>query len=598
MNIRLVLVALAAAGASAVASASIAYHLDLALYYFPSANIEQTDRSTLLADVDAFVKQPVSSLKTPATFGRWFASYESLSKSLQRHDIYVYVRAEEDRRDHSDAAADEVLSDAITRLDSAVFDMLADLGAQRLQAYLAADASLAPYRYFLDSNLARAAHRPADATRFAPLISPALASLTGSYKSLYDRLIPSVDTPPGRGAAAFTARWKPFLDHEAQFASLLIPIVILHNADSRLSGFADAPAAAYFRDHLTVDEVRSAIGEVRRAGAYRRYISVLAGAASRRLGVSSDALHAWNLDETDSYQPKRKPFPEAVPLILAAEQPMGAEYAGQYKRLFDPSRGRVEWCRSSACDRSGFSVGYAGLTSGLFYGAYTGDTNSIRALAHEAGHAVHRELMAENQPLAVYNSGPKFMFESFAIFNEFLLLNHLYETAPECHARAYYLKSFLDDAIFQVWGSAEQTDLEQSIYAAAAGGKLHDAADLDALTLQVFGRYMPAPSLDPRMKVSWARNSLYFTDPLYDVNYLFAGLLALKYLQQLQLKPEGFPTRYDALLKNGFTDSPEVLEKRFLGIDLQDMAGLVRDASALIARRTAILNGLYGTCAR
>jgi oligoendopeptidase F len=592
MNIRLVLVAIAATGASAVASASIDYHLDLARYYFPSARIEQTDRITLLADVDAFVKQPVSSLKTAAAFARWLARYDSLSKSLNRHDIYVYVRAEEDRHDHTDAEADEVLSDAMTRLDSAVAGRLGGLGVHTLQVYRAADVSLAPYRYFIDSTLARAVHRRQDATRFALLISPALASLTGSYKTLYDRL------PSGGGAEAFAARWKPFLDQQEQFASLLIPIVILHSAEARVSGFADAPAAAYFRDDLTVEEVHTALGEVRKSGVYRRYISVLVTAASRRLGIAPETLHAWNLDQADSYQPKLTPFPEAVSLILAAEQPMGAEYASQYKRLFDASQGRVEWCRSGACDRSGFSVGYAGFTSGLFYGAYTGDTNSIRALAHEAGHAVHRELMAENQPLAVYNSGPKFMFESFAIFNEALLLDHLYQTAHECDARAYYLKSFLDDAIFQVWGSAEQTDLEQSIYAAAADGKLHDAADLDALTLQVLGRYMPAPSLDPRMKVYWARDSLYFSDPLYDVNYLFAGLLALEYLHRLEQDPTGLPPRYDALLKNGFTNTPEALEKRFLGVDFEDTERLVRDASALIARRTTILEGLYATCAR
>jgi oligoendopeptidase F len=272
---------------------------------------------------------------------------------------------------------------------------------------------------------------------------------------------------------------------------------------------------------------------------------------------------------------------------------MGAEYAAQYARLFDPSSGRLEWCRADTCDRAGFSVGYAGVTSGLFYGSYAGDVNSIRAVAHEAAHAVHRQLMAESQPLAVYNDGPKFVFESVAIFNGFLTLDHLYQTAHSAAARAYYLNRFLDDATFEVWGSAKETDLEQSMYAAAERGNLHDAADLDALTLRVFRRYMPQPSLDPRMRVYWAHDRLYFTDPNYDVNYLFAGLLALEYMHRFEGDPRGFPRRYLAFLRNGFTDTPQALERKFLGIDLDDPERLVKDAAELIGRRAGILERLY-----
>lgn len=335
-----------------------------------------------------------------------------------------------------------------------------------------------------------------------------------------------------------------------------------------------------------------ALTAVRKSNGYERYVAVLASAASRRLHVAPAALHAWDLDRAVSYSPARVSLPAALRLILAAEKPMGAEYTREYARLFDPASGRLEWCRAESCDKAGFSVGYAGLTSGLFYGSYTGDVNSMRAVAHEAGHAVHQELMAEHQPLAVYNVGPKFMFESFAIFNELLFLDHLYRTADSPAARAYYLNRFLDDATFQVWGSAKETDLEQSIYAAAAHGKLHDAAGLDALTLRVFARYMPAPTLDPRMKVYWARNRLYFTDPVYDVNYLFAGLLAIEYLRRFHDDPEGFASRYVALLENGFTDTPQALEKKFLGINLDDAQGLVRDASELIARRASVLKDL------
>jgi len=146
-----------------------------------------------------------------------------------------------------------------------------------------------------------------------------------------------------------------------------------------------------------------------------------------------------------------------------------------------------------------------------------------------------------------------------------------------------------------VYGSARETDLEASIYAGAQSGALRTAADLNALTLQVFGRYMTAPALETQMEVYWASNRLYFTDPLYDVNYLFAGLLALEYLHQYEQDPKGFSHRYVAMLKNGFTDTAQVLERKFLDIDLDEPDALVGNATALISRRTSELGRVYSS---
>jgi oligoendopeptidase F len=186
------------------------------------------------------------------------------------------------------------------------------------------------------------------------------------------------------------------------------------------------------------------------------------------------------------------------------------------------------------------------------------------------------------------------MFESFAIFNELLFLNHLYETAPTDAQRAYYLNYFLQDAAFQVYGSAEETELESAIYRGVDDGTLKTAADFDALTSRIFARYDPASASDPATALYWARDRLYFTDPLYDVNYLNAGLLALAYFSVFQSDPNTFSKAYIALLKNGFNDSPAALVRHFLGINPSDESALVASAAALIDARTQILAKLYG----
>src|SRR5581483_7092944 len=160
-----------------------------------------------------------------------------------------------------------------------------------------------------------------------------------------------------------------------------------------------------------------------RLTAYQSYGAVIARAAAERSGKPVESLTQWDLALADVYTPSPVPISDAVHTILAAEQPMGSAYAREFGQLFDPAAGRFELCEAKTCDQTGFSVGFSGATSGLFYGGYNGTVASMRTIAHEGAHAVHRQLMNENQPVADYNEGPHFLFESFAIFNELLLLD-------------------------------------------------------------------------------------------------------------------------------------------------------------------------------
>jgi oligoendopeptidase F len=77
---------------------------------------------------------------------------------------------------------------------------------------------------------------------------------------------------------------------------------------------------------------------------------------------------------------------------------------------------------------------------------------------------------------------------------------------------------------------------------------------------------------------------LMFEDPLYDVNYMYGGLLALKYYQLYSTRREWFVPRYIALLSNGFNQPPAELLNHFLGIDLSGSA-LLNDDVELLNRR-------------
>ncbi|HEX3672265.1 MAG TPA: hypothetical protein VHT92_11235, partial [Candidatus Cybelea sp.] len=396
------------------------YRIDKTRYFANSAS-EATSRAAVAASVQRFVASGTP--WTARELKAWLNTYDALLASLERHDIYVYLRAEENDADTADARSDDELGQLEDRITGRVVEGVAALGSARVAA-LVRDPLLAPYRWLLTDSLAQARHRldRADARAVELTVTPVLDAAATSYKSLRK-------SPESIAA------------NQQAYAALLVSIAAARTGVAKLRGFEGAAQASYFDKSLSAESVERTLAAVRDSQAYAQYRRVASLAPSPQPSPAALAAGA------------------AIPVILAAEQPMGAEYAGAYAALLDPRNGRVEICTAEACDRAGFSLGFSGVDSAVFYGGFDGSVNSVRALAHESGHAVHRQFMSRNQPIAAYNRGPSFMFESFAIFNELLFLDHLYRAASTDAQRAYYLGYFLKDATFQVFGSAEETDL-------------------------------------------------------------------------------------------------------------------------------------------
>ncbi len=568
------------------------YRIDLTRY-FTSPSQEASTRQQIRARARTFLREKPRPIGVALT--SWLDRYDALLKAVYKHEIYLYLKSEENDRDAADARADESMGNLEDLLSARVDAVIASSGPNEMRAIEGAYRPLSRYDYFIALALRGSAHVPSDAQTHAIDLmgEPVLDATAAAYKRLRKKALSERTGRSMSAEAGFHASWTPFARHEDAFAAMLLSVVTASNGIARLRGFSGAPSAKYFDQGLSDVSVRRIIQAVRESDALRRYHDVLAAAAAKVLKVRPAAIRSWDLSAADTFKPPQMTVEQAIYAIEAAEAPMGPVYASQYARLLAPMNARVEICVDPACDQTGFSVGFAGVTSALFFGGYTGKIDEVRAVAHEAGHAVHREFMNEHQPVAVYNLGPKWMFESFAIFNELLLYEHLYRTASRPAERAYYLNAFQDDATFQVFGSAEETDLEAAIYRAVASGAARTATDLDRLTLRVFAQYDPRFDAEPDRQHYWARDALFYTDPLYDVNYLYAGLLALRYVTAFQRDPRTFSRGYVALLQNGFSESPAWLERRFLGIDLDDEAGLLRNAEDLIDANSRTLAALY-----
>jgi oligoendopeptidase F len=241
----------------------------------------------------------------------------------------------------------------------------------------------------------------------------------------------------------------------------------------------------------------------------------------------------------------------------------------------------------------GFSRGFIGTNSIFYTGGYRGYYDDVRVLTHESTHAVHRQLMNNIGVLPVYASGPDYLFESFAIFNEFLLTDYLIAQSKTKPEKQYYLEQYFDNKGMALFSIAADALLEQKIHEGVSSGIINNADDLDSLN-QSINKIFSVWNTEsyPELNQRWITASLFYEDPFYEINYVLGAVLALKYYQLYNQNKDLFRKNYSALLKNGFNSSPQELLKNFLGIDI-DSPELVTDAISIIKIKVGQFDYLY-----
>jgi oligoendopeptidase F len=217
----------------------------------------------------------------------------------------------------------------------------------------------------------------------------------------------------------------------------------------------------------------------------------------------------------------------------------------------------------------------------FFQGRFEGYADDLVILGHEAGHAVQNMLMDSAGVLPRYAGGPSFFTESFATLNELLVLEYLSRTSADTIDRRYFRRQLLENAL-GLFRNAHESLLELQIFDSAAAGRALGADDIEALTQRTGMAFSIWFGPGSERELAWVQPIQFYTWPLYRVNYVLARLLALGYLDQLHRDPAGFRTRYLQLLRNGYDAPPDVLLRRFMGIDLRSES-LVNGAVAVIA---------------
>jgi oligoendopeptidase F len=347
---------------------------------------------------------------------------------------------------------------------------------------------------------------------------------------------------------------------------------------ARLHHFPDAASEVYFNSYWTKTEVDNLLEQIgQHAEVYKRY---------QRLRLD----HLKQATGARDSQP-RYGIEQASDIIRQALTPLGPEYGKELASLLDPSTGRMDIVPGERRKRGGFSQGFIGTDSVFYSAGFTGSYNDLRILTHESTHAVHRQLMNRNHVLPAYAEGPHYLFEAFAIFNEFLLPDFLYNHETDRMRKQFYLEQFLAGKGTVIFVAAPEVAVEHAVYDGISKGVIKGADDLDALSQRLYSPYSDVGPSDD-LKTRWMTLTLMYEDPFYYVNYVYGALLALNFYEMYSRDPERFMPRYLALMRNGFDAPPKTLLKRFLDLNLDDPR-LMTNALRVIEDKVNLLEKIY-----
>lgn len=592
---------------------SLRYRFDLARNFYRSETEAERDRAQVSARITQWVEASQSAISRrgdpPAARAAALADLISTADSIlvagAKQLAYLTLRTNIDVGDQRALGDLASMQAELTRMTAPLSGILASVPLGDFQS----SPRLAKWAFL--AQRMRAAGGPPR----APVVDSAIAALTQWEAPTQNAVSREtnfgvLDTPEGKRdvrdwsafanhrdrrvrEAGFLAAKRGLKDHEGTYALLLTSTIRAQEAAARLSGADGFREQSYGQRYLSRRVVRDILDALAaNADLNKRYETARNQhiAATERI----DTVHSWDLTVPEpGMSVPRFTIAEAGSIFRAALAPLGAEYAREIDALMDPANGRLDLIpRPGRAQRPGFSTGNVGYTSVFFQGRYSGYVDDLIVLVHEGGHSVQNMLMTSHGVPYLYSGGPSYFTESFAGFNELLLTDYLYRNAPDRAHRIYYLQRFLDQAT-EIYKSAREALLEDSLYDAVPAGRVSSAADVELLTQEIGSRYSIWFRPGGERAMEWVNASMAVTRPLYRVNYVISKLLALGYFAEYSRDSAAFVPRYNALLTGGYSESPNDLLRRLGGLEVSGDT-LVPRAVGVIRERLAELLELYG----
>jgi len=284
----------------------------------------------------------------------------------------------------------------------------------------------------------------------------------------------------------------------------------------------------------------------------------------RKKVMGLDEIHAYDLSVPLTPKAKKDVlYDDAIKTILTGLKPLGDKYLKDMKNGFES--GWVDVYETEGKYSGGYCWGsYA--THPYILLNYNNTIDQMFTVAHEMGHALHRNYSYENQPYptAFYTI---FVAEVASTVNEALLINYLIENAQteeeKLYLLTYYIEQILNTFYFQVMYS----DFEKAIHEVVEQGGALSSESMKAIYQEQYRKYW-GPELVADDWGGWGglRVSHFYTS-YYVYQYSTSYAAAQTISQKLLAGDKKTRDKYLEFLTWGGNDYPvEQLKK--IGVDM------------------------------
>jgi len=452
-----------------------------------------------------------------------------LGLKVARLYTYAGLKADEDLRNAPNQERRQKANDLYTAYGEAGSWMnpeLLQLGASKVDAYLASDTGLAKFRFQLLDVVRQAPHTltpegeailaasqnpltgPGDIR--VQLVSsdiprPTVTLSDGTKAQLDDQGYTLHRTAPNRAdrKLVFDQFWASYHAFENSLGTALLSQTKGEMFQAKARKYGSALEAALAAPNIPEGVYRSLVAEAN-AGlpVLHRYFEL----RRRMLGLDQIAYYdiyppLVTLDRTFSFDEMRS-------LTLAAIKPLGPDYSKQFadasaRKWMDPrprpGKQSGAYMQGTAYDVHPFlllnlSDKYDGLTT----------------YAHEWGHAMHTLLANKAQPFETAGY-PTFTAEIASTCHELLLANMMIGLAKSKQEKLFYLGQLMENYRGTFYRQAMFAEFQLAIHDLAEKGEGLSGQKMTEINLDLLKRYHgPKFVMDPAYGIEWAYIQHYF----------------------------------------------------------------------------------------
>jgi oligoendopeptidase F len=501
------------------------YRWDLSALY-PDESAWAAAKQDFLKSIPGVVAHQGKLGDSAASLLAGMTAYEQSMRQAERLYAYALQRYSEDTRVARTMQMQQEMSQAYSDFVSAtafVRPELIAVGREKIDACLATEPKLAPYRMFLDDVLRAAPHTlsPAEEKVFARM--QLLGEAGGAVQSVLrsaDMPFPEVTFSDGKTVRldaqayekyraspnkadrdkAFDAFWTAYNDFKRTYATTLNAHVQSHVAYKDVRRFDSSLDAALFDFNIPRSVYEQLLADVHaNLPTLHRYLRL----RQKIMGLPQpgyEDLYAPIVQEVDlKYTPE-----QAMQLTLDSFAPLGESYVATLRQGyadrwvdFMPNTGK----EAGAYSNSVYGVHPYQLMN--FNGAWT----DVSTLAHESGHSMHSHLSNAAQPWATANYST-FVAEVASTLNENLLVHHVLDQTKDDRTRLFLLSSYLDSMRTTLFRQTLFAEFELKVHEMVERGEPLTGDGLNALYLGLlktyYGHDQGVVKVDDKYGAEWA----------------------------------------------------------------------------------------------